>query len=129
MSTTPLVPKRRMASPPRASICLQIAVDAENQPPILAVLALPVVDPARLHAGQAFVDPDLLARRRVERDERVVPPGDVDDVVDDDRIEARAWRTRAALCAGMRKCNAATAQITIEIELSRIASLSRAVGS
>ena len=58
-----------------------------EQPPVLAILALPVVDAAGRHALQPLVDPDLLARRRVERHQRVVPRQHVHDVVDDDRAE------------------------------------------
>ena len=52
---------------------LQEAVDREEQPLVFAVLALPVVDAAARHAVQPFVDPDLLARRGVERDQRSIP--------------------------------------------------------
>ena len=68
---------------------LQIAVDGKDQPLVFSVRALPVVEAATGHAGQAFVDPDFLARRRVERDERVVAPRHVHDIIDDDRVEAR----------------------------------------
>jgi hypothetical protein len=66
---------------------LQIAVHLEQQPAIRAVLALPVVDPTRGDAAEALVNPDLLAGRRVECDERVVAREHVCDVVDDDRVE------------------------------------------
>ena len=49
---------------------LQEAVDREEQPAVLAVRALPVVDAPAGDAGQALVDPDFLAGRGVERDER-----------------------------------------------------------
>ena len=52
---------------------LQEAVDREQQPLVLAVGALPVVDAARHDAAEPLVDPQLLAGRRIERDERVVP--------------------------------------------------------
>ena len=66
---------------------LEVVVDREDQPPILAVLALPIRDAARCQARQVLVDPDLLAGGCVERHERAVPRQHVHDVVDDDRIE------------------------------------------
>ena len=66
---------------------LEEAVALEEQPPVAAVLALPVVDAARRHALQLRVDPDLLAGRRIERHERVVAREHIRDVVDDDRAE------------------------------------------
>ena len=68
---------------------LQVAVDREQQPLVLAVGALPVVDAARHDAAEPLVDPQLLAGRGIERDQRVVPPEHVHDVVDDDRVEPR----------------------------------------
>ena len=44
--------------------------------------------PRLVDAGQPLVDPDLLAGRGVERDQRVVPSQHVHHVVDDDGIEA-----------------------------------------
>jgi hypothetical protein len=67
---------------------LHVAVDGEDQPSILAVRASPVVDAAARDAVQTLVDPDLLARRRVERDERIVPAQHVHRPVGDDRVEA-----------------------------------------
>ena len=66
---------------------LQEAVDRKQQPAILAVLALPVVDAAAGDAGEPFVNPEFLAGRRVERDQRAAAPEHVHHVVDDDRIE------------------------------------------
>ena len=68
---------------------LQEAVDREQQTLVLAVGALPVVDAARHDAAEPLVDPQLLAGRGIQRDQRVVPPEQVHDVVDDDRVEAR----------------------------------------
>src|SRR5262249_33698746 len=68
---------------------LHVAVDGEDQPPVLAVGARPIVDAAARDAVQSLVDPDLFARRRIERDERVVPAEHVHHAVDDDRVEAR----------------------------------------
>ena len=48
---------------------LEEVVDREQQPPVFAVVALPVVDAAAGHPVQPFVDPDFLARGGVERDE------------------------------------------------------------
>src|SRR5207249_409980 len=67
---------------------LHVAVDREDQPPVLAVGAAPVVEAAARDAVQSLVDPDLLARRWIERDERVVPAQHVHQAVDDDGIEA-----------------------------------------
>ena len=48
---------------------LQKAVDGKQQPPVLPVLALPVVDAAAGDARQPLVDPDLFARGRIQRDQ------------------------------------------------------------
>ena len=79
---------------------LQVAVHLEQQPAVRAVLALPVVDPARGDAAQVLVDPDFLAGGRVDGDERVVPGEHVGDVVDDDRVEH--VRDRVAARVGPR---------------------------
>ena len=68
---------------------LQVAVDREQQPLVLAVGALPVVDAARDDAAEPLVDPQLIAGRGIERDQRVVPPEQIHHVVDDDRVEPR----------------------------------------
>src|SRR5262249_2666086 len=68
---------------------LEVVADAENDAAILAVLALPVVRAAPRHAEQPLVNPDLLARRRVERDERAVARLSVDHAARDDRVEER----------------------------------------
>jgi hypothetical protein len=67
---------------------LEIPIDRKQQPLVAAVLAPPVVDAAAGHAGQPVVDPDFLAGGGVERDQRIVPSGHVDHIVDDDGIEA-----------------------------------------
>ena len=55
----------------------------------LAVRALPVVHAARRHAREVLVDPEFLAVRRVERDDRAVPSLHVGDTARDDRARAR----------------------------------------
>ena len=67
---------------------LEVVADAENQAPILAVLAFPVVHAAPGHPFEAFVDPDFLARRRVQRNQRTVAPSAVDHAAGHDRVEA-----------------------------------------
>ncbi len=67
---------------------LQIVGDAEDEPAILAVLALPVVQAARRRALEALFPPELLAGRCVERHERVVEGAGVDDAIDDERVRA-----------------------------------------
>ena len=64
----------------------QVAVSLENQPPVLVVFALPVIDSARRDPLQVGVDPDLLPRRRVQRDQRVVPRQHVHRFVHDQGI-------------------------------------------
>ena len=49
---------------------LEKAVDGEDQSAVLAVRRLPVVDALAGDAVQPLVHPELLARRRVQRDER-----------------------------------------------------------
>src|SRR5262249_23338242 len=58
-----------------------------NQPAILAVLLLPVVDASNVEPLDPFVAPDFLAGRRIERDERVVLSPAVDEAPNDDRVE------------------------------------------
>ena len=53
-----------------------------------SVLALPVVDAVGGDAAsRVLVSPDLLPRRGIERDDRIVLREDVHDVVDDERVE------------------------------------------
>lgn len=66
---------------------LQMVVDREDEPPILPILALPVGDAAARQTRKVLVDPDLLARCGVERDERAVPRQHIHHVVDDDGVE------------------------------------------
>ena len=65
-------------------------VDLENQPPVLAVFAFPVIDAQAGDGAQAGVDPDFLSGGGIERNDRVVPAVDVHDAVDNDRIHRRA---------------------------------------
>ena len=67
---------------------LQIAVDRENQPPVFAVLAFPIVDAAAVYAAQAGVDPDLLSRCGIQRNYRTIASQPIHHVVDDDRVES-----------------------------------------
>ena len=60
---------------------LQVVGDAEDQPAIAAVLALPVVHAARCHALHVLVNPDLLAGRGVEGHERRVAAAAVQHAV------------------------------------------------
>ena len=60
---------------------------AEQQPAIRAVGALPVVHAADREGLDLGRRPQLLAGRRVERDERVAAGPRVDDVADDERVE------------------------------------------
>ena len=53
---------------------LEVVVHAENQPAGLAVLALPVVHPARCHAGHPVMNPELSAGFCIERDQRAARP-------------------------------------------------------
>ena len=69
---------------------LEEAVDREDQAAILAVSALPVVDALARDAVQPLVHPDLLAGRRVERDERRrVAAEAVEHAVGEHRTEGR----------------------------------------
>ena len=61
----------------------------QEQPPVAAVVALPVVDAASGEVRDVLVNPDFLAGGRVERDERVVPSEHEDEILDGDRIEPR----------------------------------------
>ena len=61
-----------------------------EQPAVVAVVALPVVDAARRDGAFVRTRPQLAARRRVERDDLVVACEHVHDVVDDDGIEDEA---------------------------------------
>ncbi len=66
---------------------LEVVVDLEDQPALAAVGALPVVDAAPGDAAQTGVDPQLLARRRIERDKRLVLRQHVHRGAGDDGIE------------------------------------------
>ena len=68
---------------------LQVVAETENQAPILAVLAFPVVDAPAREALEPLVNPDLGACRGVDREQRVVAALAVDDAARDDRVEAR----------------------------------------
>ena len=57
-----------------------------QQPAILAVPALPVVEPPRADRALVRMAPQLLSRRRIERDDRVAGAL-YHHVVDDDRVE------------------------------------------
>ena len=86
----PLTPKVGIDLPVRGVDCLEEAVHREDQPAVLAVFALPVVDALARDAAQPVVDPDLLAGRRVQRDDRrLVPAEPVEHVTSVDRTEDR----------------------------------------
>src|SRR5690606_3645142 len=65
----------------------QMALVDIEEPPVRAILALPVADAACADLAFVGVHPDLLARRRVERDDRAALREHVHHAVDDDRIE------------------------------------------
>ena len=65
---------------------LEVRSGGEEQPLFLTVLALPVVDAPRRQL-QVLVNPDFLARRRIERDERIAATRHEHHVVDDDGVE------------------------------------------
>ncbi len=73
---------------------LEEAVDREQQPAILAVLTLPVIDATADDAGQSFVNPQLFASGRIEGDERAPASEDVHHVIDYDWVET-------GLCVGV----------------------------
>src|SRR5262249_47801111 len=58
-----------------------------EEPTILAIRALPVVHAAIADGALTFVNPDFLAGRRVERDDREALAERVHHAVDDDRVE------------------------------------------
>ncbi len=90
MSTMPFSPNVRNRFARARVDLLQKAVDREDQPAVLAVGALPVVDALARDAAQTVVYPDLLAGRRVERDERgPVAPEAVEHVMSEHGTEDR----------------------------------------
>src|SRR4029079_16831949 len=68
---------------------LQIVAEAENEPAIPAVLALPVVHAAAGDAFERFVNPDFLPGAGIERNQRTVSPLRVDHPTRDDWVEHR----------------------------------------
>jgi hypothetical protein len=66
---------------------LEVVVDLEEEAAVLAVRTLPVVDAAAGDAAQPGVNPQLLARGRVEGDERLVLRQHVHRGAGDDRVE------------------------------------------
>ena len=66
---------------------LEVVVALEQQPAVLSIAALPVVDAARRNSLQVGVNPDFSAGRRVECDQRGVSSQHVGDAVDDERTE------------------------------------------
>ena len=96
-STRPSTPNDGIASSGARVDLLEEVVGAEDQAPVGAVLALPVVHATAVEALNALVDPDLLAGGRIERHERTVRAQAVDDPAHDERIEvglARRVRPR-----------------------------------
>lgn len=65
---------------------LEVVVHRKDQPPILAILALPVVHAARCHSRHAVVDPDLFSALRVEGNDGAIASAPVDRAAHDDRI-------------------------------------------
>ncbi len=76
----------------------QHAVVHEQQPPVLAVLALPVVHAARAGPALQHLAPQLLARARLQRHQGVAVQDDVHRAVHDQRLEV-IGRARAGLIA------------------------------
>src|SRR4029453_18547093 len=66
---------------------LEHVVRAEDQAPVGAVAALPVVDPSTVESLHALVAPDLLSGRRVQRHERSIRAATVNHAARDDGIE------------------------------------------
>ena len=58
-----------------------------DEPAVGSIGTLPVVHPARARGRRAFLAPDLLAGRRIDRGERAAPDRGVHHAVDDDGIE------------------------------------------
>ena len=65
----------------------QHALIEVEQSPVGAVLALPVIHPARADLALVLVPPELLARLGIESDDRTLLREHVHDVADDQRIE------------------------------------------
>ena len=86
----PVLAERRDRLPRARIDGAQEMIAREQQPPVGAVLALPIIDPA---VGDHFgvrvrrKRPDLFARRRVQRDDRVVLGQNVHHAVHHERIE------------------------------------------
>jgi hypothetical protein len=58
-----------------------------DEPAIGSIGPLPVVHPARARRRHAFLAPDLLAGRRIDRGERAAPDRGVHHAVDDDGLK------------------------------------------
>ncbi len=68
---------------------LEMVVGHEDEPPFGAVFALPVVHPPGRHPLQAVVDPQRLARLRVDRDDGVPSDPTVEDAAHHQGVEGR----------------------------------------
>jgi hypothetical protein len=68
---------------------LKKTFDGEQNAPILAIRALPIVHATRGQAPEVFVDPELIAVGRIEGDNRAIPSLHICDTARDDRPRSR----------------------------------------
>ena len=86
-STRPLLPKEVIELTILRVHGDDVAALQVDEPAVGSIGTLPVVHPARARGRRAFLAPDLLAGRRIDRGERAAPDRGVHHAVDDDGIE------------------------------------------